>query len=87
MPVLVNNLTVTREDTKSQDRGPARESRKDFNMESKTTNQQPKPVLLRPVKPKIEPYKEPKVYCPSCCEYVDPIDDFCPNEWCGWGLR
>ncbi|VVB50713.1 Uncharacterised protein [uncultured archaeon] len=34
-----------------------------------------------------EAYKEPKVYCPSCCEFVEPVNDTCPNSWCRWGLR
>lgn len=29
-------------------------------------------------------YKE---YCPSCSEYVVPINDRCPNDFCRWSFR
>ncbi len=42
------------------------------------------------IKEKVDSEKivlEEKEYCPSCSEYVYPVNGMCPNEDCHWCLR
>jgi hypothetical protein len=39
------------------------------------------------VAPRRNTEDEEKEYCPSCCEFVVPDGDRCPNAHCRWCLR